>query len=61
MSTRVWSFTSVMIMWAPMSTAATEARSCQSARPASGLVPFTWAAKSTTVVVPPKAAAWEPV
>ena len=60
-SARVLSLTSTMIMWAPTSTQALAARLCQSSRPTSGLSPRVWLQKSTTQVVPPKAAALVPV
>ena len=48
-------------MCAPTSTQRLAQRSCQSARPSSGLLPWLWLAKSITEVVPPNAAAMVPV
>ena len=48
-------------MCAPTSTQRLAERACQSSRPASGLAPWLWLAKSITLVVPPKAAAMVPV
>ena len=48
-------------MWAPTSTQALSARRRQFSRPGRSRSPRVWLAKSTTVVVPPKAAALVPV
>src|SRR5438132_2939586 len=61
MSASVSRLTSRTIMWAPTSTQALSARRRQFPRPGRSRSPRVWLAKSTTVVVPPKAAALVPV